>query len=553
MEDDLQLEEYDTTDTMAEDMGELDDSEDLLDDPDLVEMTQANMDVDFNDVEEEDPDDVGFEDVDDELLDEDDDVEIEEVDEDDEEEYEIETASLTARIKDKLQGIFAKKKKEELFDDEEDEEIEEDIDSDSTQDISFKDKMDKTLKTVVNQKLPMLGNLLNKNKNKETVALDSDGNKLDDLDLEEGDDIPQEKVGKKLKITPMHILIIAGLAIFLIDFGEEETKAPDVKPKKVVNKKPPVKIKKKPIIEDIKKGVEEIKKNIADSGTKTPLDGGADTTTKKEPVVEKIEKKPVEKDPEIAKIDPEVAKKIDDIENTNTNLDDLKTKDEPIKPVKDVPKVVDVPKKDEPPKIENITDTDLDSLDSGADSNVDAVPTDDIDLGDLDSIETPVDTSTNTASDTTIDETPMDIVDTSTSDEVVKIDDVMDMKPEEIIPQKELQPDASTEITKKLLQDLEVRLKEEKKVQKTMSVVKPTPAPSYEIAGLGLVYNCKDGHWACIEREEYGKCRQNYSWNKNEGIPLECYPVAFLKTEYDCAMVQQEKIDSVSDTDFCEM
>ena len=544
MEDDLQLEEYDNTETLAEDVGEFDD-EDLIDDEELEEITQAKMSVDFDDIEEEDPDDVGFDDVDEEVLDQiDGDIEIEEIEEDDEEDYEGEETSITAKIKSKLQGLFSKKsQKDDLGDLEE---IDDEMDDEEN--LSFKGKMEKTLKTVVDHKLPMLGNLLNKNKDKETVAVDTDGNELDELDLEENE-VVQEKVGAKTKITPIHIIVVIGL-VFLF-WPDEEPKAPEPVAKKIVKKHQPPKKKAAPVIEDVKKGVEEIKKAIVDSGTKKPLN--SDMGKKAEEPIKKIEKTPIEEDPEIKKIDLEVAKKIEKVENSNPDLEALKTDNqEPIK--KEEEKKTNKEIKEEV-KVENVADADLESLDEDADSNTDAAPTEEIDLGDIQTIDTPVIENQTDVAETKNDgmDTNVDIVDTSTDDEVVKVDEVITQMPEEIIPQQELQPDASTEITKKLLKDLEVRLKEEKKVQKTLSVVKPTAAPSYEITGLGLVYNCKDGHWACIEQEEYSKCRQNYSWNKNEGIPLECYPVAFLKTEYDCAMVQQEKIDSVSDTGFCQM
>jgi hypothetical protein len=123
---------------------------------------------------------------------------------------------------------------------------------------------------------------------------------------------------------------------------------------------------------------------------------------------------------------------------------------------------------------------------------------------------------------------------------------------EEIIDDQVVQSDLSTDITKQLLKDLEVKLKEEKKELQLVEVLKPVTAPSYETIGRGLVYNCKGGHWACIENEGYKECRQNYSWNKSKNIPSECYPFAVLDNELDCAAVQQEKIDAVSDTNFCK-
>lgn len=112
--------------------------------------------------------------------------------------------------------------------------------------------------------------------------------------------------------------------------------------------------------------------------------------------------------------------------------------------------------------------------------------------------------------------------------------------------------DATTDITKKLLSDLEGRLKAQKKQQELIKVLKPVAAPSYEAIGAALVYNCTGQHWACIGPKAYQECRQNYSWNKEKRIPLECYPFAEMDDNFDCASVQQEKINTIGDTSFCK-
>ena len=122
---------------------------------------------------------------------------------------------------------------------------------------------------------------------------------------------------------------------------------------------------------------------------------------------------------------------------------------------------------------------------------------------------------------------------------------------EKEIPVEMIQPDISSEMTKKLLSELEVKLKEEIKDQEVLAVSKPTSAPTYEAAGKSLVYNCIDKHWACVDIDSYTKCRENYSWNKSQSLPLQCYPFAVLDSSYDCVTVQQEKIDTIGDSSFC--
>ena len=117
-------------------------------------------------------------------------------------------------------------------------------------------------------------------------------------------------------------------------------------------------------------------------------------------------------------------------------------------------------------------------------------------------------------------------------------------------PNSEIQ-DSSGDITKKLLRDLEKRIEEDQKEQKVIEVLKPVAAPSYEVQGPSLIYNCSGQHWACIDPKSYKKCKQNYSWNKKNALPIECYPYADVNDNFDCATIQQQKIDSVADTSFC--
>jgi len=529
LEDDLELNEYESTETLATDLGE---------------STDPSLDMNF-DVHEEDPDEVSF-DVSDEF-EEDELEEDDEKEEDEDDEYELDEDEAPG-LKDKILGLltsFSKlgKKTEEKsaknvvsknkVEEEDDEDAEDDDYLDDEEDngaeLSFKEKMEKTVQTAINQKIPLLKNLLNKNKGK-TTAVDAEGNELEELELTENAQVP---VRKKIKINPVTIIILACIIIYF--FVDDPVETEPVKNETSTVKRTP--IKKEPVAE-------------------LPSEEPVAEVPSEEPVAEVPSEEPVA---EVPSEEPttELEDKLQKVEdNAKVNLDDIKSDKVP----EDMPStetpVVETPKEEEvPKKVENVADTDLDDINlNSTDSNQTVTDSTEMSETPLEPLE-PIEDTKVVEQTPTMEEPPLSEDTSLPTEEVVNIDEpkeVIPAKPEEIIPQKELQPDISSEITKKLLQDLEVRLKEEKLVQKTMSVVKPTTAPSYEIAGRGLSYNCRDKHWACIEQEEYNKCRQNFSWNKNEGIPLECYPVAFLKTEYDCAMVQQEKIDSVSETDFCE-
>lgn len=121
---------------------------------------------------------------------------------------------------------------------------------------------------------------------------------------------------------------------------------------------------------------------------------------------------------------------------------------------------------------------------------------------------------------------------------------------EKSIDEDILNSDVSDAITNEILKGIEKKAKKVKE-KKLLDVRKPTDAPSYDSLGENLVYNCKDKHWACVNSSAYAQCRENYSWNKKQKIKLDCYPDKILDNESDCASLQQQNIDEIEDTDFC--
>lgn len=109
----------------------------------------------------------------------------------------------------------------------------------------------------------------------------------------------------------------------------------------------------------------------------------------------------------------------------------------------------------------------------------------------------------------------------------------------------------TTDITESILKDLEVKVNATKEKENLIQALSPVAAPEYEIIGRGLVYNCAGKHWACIDSVSFKTCQQNYSWNSQKNKEIECYPLDNYDTMEDCAAVQQYKIDSVTDTKFC--
>lgn len=80
----------------------------------------------------------------------------------------------------------------------------------------------------------------------------------------------------------------------------------------------------------------------------------------------------------------------------------------------------------------------------------------------------------------------------------------------------------------------------------------PTAPPSYEVLGRGLVYNCKDKHWACIDKPQYIACNKNMKWNKAKGNALECVVQNVYNSEEDCIKVQKYNVSTNLATTFCQ-
>ncbi|EQC49524.1 hypothetical protein M899_3130 [Bacteriovorax sp. BSW11_IV] len=100
---------------------------------------------------------------------------------------------------------------------------------------------------------------------------------------------------------------------------------------------------------------------------------------------------------------------------------------------------------------------------------------------------------------------------------------------------------------------LESKLSEitEELENKEKEILDFTPAPNYEEYGKGLVYNCKDKHWACVDRKPYLQCEMNYKWSKQNGKAPDC---AIEKTYADfksCRIVQVHYINTVQPAPDC--
>lgn len=379
-----------------------------------------------------------------------------------------------------------------------------DVESEAPEDVDLDDEIDeevaspgikeekskKSISVLIGEKMPALANIF-KRKKKEIIESEA----AEGTDPKETDD--ESKPKPKFKLTPIHIVVIIGLIIFMFVGDEEPVET--AKPLKPIQKVIPKKKIEKPVV------AEEVKPTeVVDEMAEIRMENTPDQSVVEKPVVDN---NPVEQ-PKIETPEDEPTTVMDDVE-------------------------LDIDK--EPRRIEDpvIAEEVPSNSDMDSDSNSDSDDEDSSDEVNEVVNETELDTKTETEiTESTVSEIPV--------------------TPEEIVPQEIIDPEMSTDMTKKLLENLQVKLKEERVVQKDTEPLRPMSAPSYEAAGSGLVYNCKGGHWACIEADEFKKCRQNYGWNKSESIPIECYPLAFLDSDFDCGTVQQEKVNAVPDLNFCQ-
>lgn len=79
-----------------------------------------------------------------------------------------------------------------------------------------------------------------------------------------------------------------------------------------------------------------------------------------------------------------------------------------------------------------------------------------------------------------------------------------------------------------------------------------TPPPAYDQLGRGLVYNCKEKFWACLDKAAYVACNKNMKWNKAHGKPAECTVQNVYNSDEDCNTIQKYNVSTNKPTTFCE-
>lgn len=69
-------------------------------------------------------------------------------------------------------------------------------------------------------------------------------------------------------------------------------------------------------------------------------------------------------------------------------------------------------------------------------------------------------------------------------------------------------------------------------------------SPEYERRGRGLVYNCKEKHWACVDRVNYFRCAKVQKFSATNGRSPSCVSREVFYSSDHCARGQLKKIHS---------
>lgn len=95
--------------------------------------------------------------------------------------------------------------------------------------------------------------------------------------------------------------------------------------------------------------------------------------------------------------------------------------------------------------------------------------------------------------------------------------------------------------------------REEKKPMNEVveKIEKRPPSPDYAAFGRGLVYNCKDKHWACVDKDNYFSCIQNKKWAVQESLPSRCVESAVYANNDDCQLAQLYNVNMLKGDDLC--
>lgn len=152
-------------------------------------------------------------------------------------------------------------------------------------------------------------------------------------------------------------------------------------------------------------------------------------------------------------------------------------------------------------------------------------------------------------------ETPPEIVESKVIDTSVdkKIDQLIDNVDQTNSPIEEIKiPSQSKNQGEQISEAISEPKKETSMASKIVEDITETPVPAYDQVGRGLVYNCKDKYWACVDKPAYVICNKNMKWNKSKGNSMECVVQNIYNSDEDCAKIQKYNVSTSQPTGFCQ-
>lgn len=401
-----------------------------------------------------------------------------------------------------------------------DEIIDEDSDIDNFDSDEEDEDEDEEAEGGLKGKIAELKNLFAKKFSKKSNKASADASDEED-ESEDGEEDGDKSSGKgdkrKFQLKPIHIGIIVILGVFVL-YDEEETTSPQTTPPKTVKTT-------KQQNNLIPKNTEVNPKKVNDTSV------NANTNTIANTKVENNNINPINKD---------TTSGVQEAKTETKNVDTMPTGDEFTRP-KTITEVKETESKINPDKDNKKNETDLDNLFANDD------------LPKPEDVEKDKKINTNsTKQNTASGDTTQDMNQTDGQADIVKANnvslaDTVGVNNYEVVDLTNTDAGISSDI----LENLEKKVKQQKKKEKFQMNLKPTAAPDYNDIGRALVYNCKGQHWACVSEVRYKECGQNYDWNMSQQLSVDCYPVEVYVDDFDCEKVQQFKIDSVAETNFC--
>lgn len=78
------------------------------------------------------------------------------------------------------------------------------------------------------------------------------------------------------------------------------------------------------------------------------------------------------------------------------------------------------------------------------------------------------------------------------------------------------------------------------------------PLSSTWTSGSHLIYDCKQKHWVCVDKDGVELCNKLRGWAKNiDKMSLKCTVIKSFQADSECISAQKRKVEELIPTTFC--